>query len=113
MMSTRIVVFGAGAIGGVVAWRLARAGANVCLVGRGPALAAIGAQGLRFCVGELDERLKVPVVDLSAGLGPEPPCDVLLLAVKAQDLPGALAAAAPLISPSTTVVPLVSTPSAP
>jgi 2-dehydropantoate 2-reductase len=106
-MSTRIVVFGAGAIGGVVAWRLARAGANVCLVGRGPALAAIGAQGLRFCVGELDERLKVPVVDLSAGLGHEPPCDVLLLAVKAQDLPGALAAAAPLISPSTTVVPLV------
>jgi 2-dehydropantoate 2-reductase len=106
-MSTRIVVFGAGAIGGVMAWRLARAGADVSLVGRGPTVAAIGIQGLRLCVGELDERLKVPVVDLGAGLGREPPCDLLLLTVKAQDVPGALVAAAPLISPRTTVVPLV------
>ena len=42
-MSQRIAVFGAGAIGCVVAWRLARAGADVRLVGRGPGLAAVAA----------------------------------------------------------------------
>ncbi|MFM8770068.1 MAG: ketopantoate reductase family protein, partial [Rubrivivax sp.] len=109
-MSQRIVVFGAGAIGGVVAWRLARAGAHVSLVARGAALASIGARGLRVSVGDQDEgqeRLRVPVIDLAAGLGSELPADLLLLAVKVQDLPGALAAAAPLIAPHTTVVPLV------
>ena len=107
MSTPRIAVFGAGAIGCVVAWRLTRAGAQVSLIGRGTAIAAVAAQGLRFGVGQLDECLPVRVVDLSAGLGRELPFDVLLMAVKAHDLPGALAAAAPLISPSTTIVPLV------
>ena len=40
-------------------------------------------------------------------MGAVPPCDMLLLAVKAQDLPAALAAAAPLLAANTTVVPLV------
>ena len=42
----RVCVYGAGAIGGHIAARLARGGAEVSVVARGPHLAAIRANGL-------------------------------------------------------------------
>ncbi len=94
-------------MGCVVAWRLARAGARPTLVGRGPALEVIAAQGLRFSAGADDARLPVRVVSIGSALAEEAPCDLLLLAVKAQDVRGALDCAAPLLGAHTTIVPLL------
>ena len=44
----RVCVFGAGAIGGYLAASLAKAGADVSIVARGPHLAAIQANGLKL-----------------------------------------------------------------
>jgi 2-dehydropantoate 2-reductase len=103
----RIAVVGAGAVGSIVAWRLARAGAAPLLVGRGPHLAAIAAQGLHGSAADADEVRPVVVREVGAGLAGEPPCELLLLAVKAQDVGAALAGAGPLLGPDTTVVPLL------
>ena len=42
----RICIYGAGAIGGLLGARLARAGAEVSLIARGPHLAAMRERGL-------------------------------------------------------------------
>ena len=47
----RIAVFGAGAIGGLIAARLAAAGQEVTVVARGPHLAAMREHGLRLISG--------------------------------------------------------------
>lgn len=83
----RLVILGAGAIGGVVCGRLARAQRDVILIARGAQLAAIGERGLR--VESPDESFVVqPSVtdrftDWRDG-------DVLVLAVKTQDVATAL-----------------------
>lgn len=88
----RLVVVGAGAVGGVVAARLAMSGADVHVVARGDHLAAIRAGGLRLRWPDGDEAVPVPASDLdglhlSAG-------DVVLLAVKSQDTVAVLGALA-------------------
>ncbi len=45
-MSKKICIYGAGAIGGYMGAMLAKAGADVSLVARGPHLAAMQANGL-------------------------------------------------------------------
>lgn len=90
----RLVILGAGAIGGVIAGHLARAGRDVLLLARGAQLAAIRTHGL--CVETPDGTFvaKVPVADPA-----EPVAwragDVLAVALKTQDLEGALRALAP------------------
>jgi 2-dehydropantoate 2-reductase len=106
-MAARIAVVGAGAIGSVVAWRLARAGAPVLLAGRGPHLAAIGAAGLRYTDAATDERRSIAVAEVGPALKEHGPCDTVFVAVKAQDVRGALEAAAPLVGDQTTVVALL------
>ena len=106
-MSASLAVVGAGAVGSVVAWRLARAGAPVLLVGRGPHLAAIGRAGLRYSDAGTDERLPIAVAEAGPGLRGQAACDTVFLAVKAQDVRSAVEAAAPLLGPQTTVVPLL------
>ena len=93
----RIVVFGAGAVGGVIGGRLFqhadRHGHDVVLVARGAHHDAIRDQGLTVHDPDGSVVLPVPVadridaVDLGAG-------DVVILAMKTQDTPGALAALA-------------------
>lgn len=53
----RICIFGAGAVGGNFAARLARAGTDVTMIARGPHLAAIQERGLTVMAGE--ERIHV------------------------------------------------------
>jgi 2-dehydropantoate 2-reductase len=89
----RFIVVGAGAVGGVVGGRLAQHGHEVVLVARGDHGAAIAADGLLVRSPDDEVRVRVPVVShpREVALGDD---DVVLLAVKGQDTPGALAALA-------------------
>jgi 2-dehydropantoate 2-reductase len=87
----RFVIFGAGAIGGVVGARLHQSGHEVALIARGAHLEAIRRFGLT-----LQSPVERTVLPLTAvedpsemGLGAD---DVVLLTTKSQDTAGALAA---------------------
>jgi 2-dehydropantoate 2-reductase len=87
----RIVVYGAGAIGGVLGARLFQHGQDVVLIARGPHYEAMRDHGLRIETPDDDVVVAVPVVahpgeiDWRAG-------DVVVLATKTQDTVGALQA---------------------
>lgn len=100
----RFAVVGVGAIGSVIGWRLAHAGADVLLLGRGAHLQALQSQGLRYSDGVIDERLPVQAVSDAAGQSPR---DVVFITTKAQDIASALETAAPLIGPDTVLIPAV------
>lgn len=98
----RIAVFGAGAIGGYLAARLAAAGrTELSLVARGPHLAAIREGGLRLVEGGIEHAYPVRASADTAELGPQ---DYVVLAVKAHSLTGSLDQLAPLIGEGTSVV---------
>jgi len=98
----KIVIAGAGAIGGYLGAKLARAGAEVVLFARGPHLAAMQANGLRV-VGEADGDWEVrpQVTGDLASIGP---ADVVFLGVKAHALTGLAPSLRPLLGPDTVVV---------
>jgi 2-dehydropantoate 2-reductase len=101
----RIIVYGAGAVGGVVGARLQRAGHDVVLIARGPHHDAIAAHGLRFRSPDEDVVVPVPVVAAPSELrfGAD---DVVLLGVKSQDTFDACQALAAAASPDLPVVSL-------
>ena len=100
----RFVVFGAGAIGGVVGGRLAQQGHDVVLIARGAHYEAIAADGLRVVAPDGDTAtLAVPVVSTPAAVDFRDD-DVVLLAVKSQHTRGALDALAAVAPPSVAVV---------
>ena len=90
----RFIVFGAGAIGGVVGARLAQSGHDVVLVARGAHREAIEREGLRIDDPDESATLRLPVTDDVATLDPGP-SDVVLVAVKGQHTPDAIDALAP------------------
>ena len=97
----RICVFGAGAIGGHLAAKLAAAGHQVSAVARGAQLEAIRQNGLRLMHGDEVIRGRVAAAGRADGLGPQ---DVVIVATKANAL-GALAAQLPaLVGRDTAVV---------
>ena len=98
----RFVVYGAGAIGGVVGGRLFQNGFDVVLIARGEHYSAIRDDGLR--VESSDDRvtLGVPVVAHPAEVGVTEG-DIVLLAVKSQDTAQAVTSLAEVASPSTPV----------
>ncbi|MFI4913600.1 MAG: 2-dehydropantoate 2-reductase [Steroidobacterales bacterium] len=96
----KIAVLGAGSIGGWLAASLARSGAAVSLAARGSTLAALRTGGLRVRHGTQESTFRLPAAPASE-LGPQ---DVLVLAVKAHDLPAALGDLRALIGSRTTVV---------
>jgi 2-dehydropantoate 2-reductase len=85
----RFIVFGAGAIGGVVGAQLVRNGHDVALVARGAHLDAIRSDGLRLETRVGSEVLQLPAAAAVAELSPGAD-DVVLLAVKGQDTAAAL-----------------------
>lgn len=100
----RIAVFGAGAIGGYLAAKLAAAArTEVSLVARGAHLDAIRAGGLRLVENGAESVHQVRAAARAEELGPQ---DVVLLALKAQGVTGALDQIAPLLGPGTAVVTL-------
>jgi 2-dehydropantoate 2-reductase len=87
----RFVVFGAGAIGGVVGARLFQAGVEVIVIARGAHYDAIAARGLTFETPTERVSLAIPAASTPAEVRWREQ-DVVLLAVKGQDTLAALGA---------------------
>jgi 2-dehydropantoate 2-reductase len=85
----RYIIYGAGAVGGVVGGRLFQAGHEVVLICRGAHLDAIRRDGLRLCTPEEDLRLPVPAVAHPRAIAFRPD-DVVVLTMKTQDTEAAL-----------------------
>jgi 2-dehydropantoate 2-reductase len=100
----RILILGAGAIGGYVGGRLHQSGADVTFLVRPARREALQRDGLVIKSTKGDITQKVNTVLKGADGGPY---DVVLLTCKAYDLDSAIEAIAPAVGPDTTVVPLL------
>jgi 2-dehydropantoate 2-reductase len=97
----KIVIAGAGAIGGYIGAKLARAGADVVLFARGPHLRAMQTQGLRVTSPDGDFHVTPAVTGELSSIGP---ADVVFLGVKAHSLTALAPSLPPLFGPDTVVV---------
>ncbi|QQS10712.1 MAG: 2-dehydropantoate 2-reductase [Rhodospirillales bacterium] len=102
MTGARVCVVGAGAVGGLMAVKLAQAGADVSVLARGAHLHTIRRDGLTLIDGGARETVRVDATDDAGALGPQ---SVVIVALKAQALVAAAASLAPLVGPSTVVMP--------
>lgn len=83
----KILVFGAGAVGGYLGGKLARAGHFVTLITRPPTVEAIARDGLAITEGE--ETFVVPVravADLAGAFAGAPSYDLIILGMKSYDV---------------------------
>ena len=98
----RIVVYGAGAVGGVVGARLAQAGHDVVLIARGRHLDAMRSGGLtvRSPSGEDNVEVRVAAGPAEAGLDSG---GVVLLAMKSNDTAAALTELATVVADPSSV----------
>ena len=97
----RIVIVGAGAVGGYMAGMLARAGADVVMLARGANLAAIRERGL--AIQTRADRWTVPVT-VSDDTGALGAVDLAVVTAKAPALPGLAELMQPMLRPDTPVV---------
>jgi 2-dehydropantoate 2-reductase len=97
----KIVIVGAGAIGGYIGARLCQAGADVALVARGPHFRAIRDRGLTVQGAEENFTVSPAITDDLATLGA---ADVVILGVKAPSLTALAPQLRPLLGPETVVV---------
>lgn len=100
----RIAIYGAGAVGGYFGGRLAQAGQEVIFISRGPTLQSLQSQGLR--VESIAGDFVVQPVQATAEAGEIGPVDLVIVAVKAWQVPSVAEAMQPLIGPQTLVLPL-------
>jgi 2-dehydropantoate 2-reductase len=100
----RILVVGAGAIGGYFGGRLLAAGRQVTFLVRPERSRRLAETGLVIRSGSGDVALPAPTVTAD-GLGA--PYDLVLLSCKAYDLEGAIAGFAPAVGPDTAILPLL------
>jgi 2-dehydropantoate 2-reductase len=100
----KILILGAGAVGGYFGARLHQSGADVTFLLREPRAAKIKKEGLVIKSPKGDAVLPVKVVTKGGEGGPY---DVVILACKAYDLESAMEAIAPAIGPATTIVPML------
>lgn len=104
MEFTKIAIVGAGSIGAVVAWHLARAGLNPSVVARKASAALLRREGLTLSDAGNNEKVSVHVTDAPESLGQQ---DLVLVGFKAQDWPAGLSSVLPLVGPKTIVVPMM------
>jgi len=97
----RIVIAGAGAVGGYIGARLAQAGADVVLFARGAHLEAMQARGLRVISPEGDFEVRPQVTGDLTTIGN---ADFIFLGVKAHGLTALAPTLRPLFGPDTAVV---------
>ena len=97
----KVCIYGAGAIGGHLAGRLFKGGAEVSVVARGAHLAAMQRDGLHVHAPDGEIHAKVHASADPAELGPQ---DVVIVAVKAPALASVAAGIGPLLGPDTAVV---------
>jgi 2-dehydropantoate 2-reductase len=100
-VAVKIAVYGAGAIGGLIAARLALAGCDISVVARGTTLTALQQHGLRLETDEKVVGIPVRAVQSPQELGVQ---DIVVLAVKSPALSQVAAQIAPLLGPSTSVI---------
>lgn len=96
----KVTVYGAGAIGGHVAVRLARGGADVSIIGRGAHLEAIRARGLALRAPDGNHTVSVRAESDPAALGPQ---DAVFVTLKGPSLPDLASRIGPLLGPDTPV----------
>ncbi|SIN92916.1 ketopantoate reductase [Paraburkholderia phenazinium] len=102
-MNVKICIVGAGAIGGLIGVHLAAAGrADVSVLARGAALAALQAHGWRVRHAGAETHARVRAENDARSLGVQ---DVVVIAVKGQALPELMPRLTPLIGPETLVMP--------
>ena len=98
----KIAVVGLGAVGGLMAARLAAAGHEVSALARGATLAAVRTQGLRLAQGGTQTVARLVVSDDAMALGPQ---QLVIVALKGPALAAAAASLQPLLGPDTVVMP--------
>ena len=104
MTNPRILVLGAGGVGGYFGGRLAQAGADVTFLVRPARREQLLSDGLRITSSLGDVTLPVKTV-IAGDLGPH--YDLVLLTCKAYDLDSSMDAIAPAMQHDCTVVPLL------
>ena len=100
----RIVVFGTGGVGGYFGGRLAQAGEDVTFIARGEHLRAIKANGLR--VDSPGGDFVIHPAKATDNAGEVGATDLVILGVKAWQVPEAARAIKPVVDANTTVLPL-------
>jgi 2-dehydropantoate 2-reductase len=100
----RIAIFGTGGAGGYFGGRLAQAGEEVVFIARGEHLQALRTQGLR--VDSVQGDFSIPQVRASDDPAQVGIVDVIIVGVKAWQVPEAAQAMRPMVGPETFVVPL-------
>ena len=98
----KITVVGLGAVGGMIAAKLALAGHEVSAIARGANLKAVREQGLRLHMDGMEHTAAIAVSDDARTLGMQ---ELVVIALKGQALPGIATALAPLIGRDTLVLP--------
>lgn len=104
MSSPDVCVVGAGAVGGLLAVRLAQAGVAVGVLARGAHRARIAAEGLALIEGDARSVARVAVSDDAAVFGKPA---IVIVALKAQGLVAAATSLGSLIGPGTIIVPMM------
>jgi 2-dehydropantoate 2-reductase len=97
----KVCIYGAGAIGGWIGVKLARAGCDVSVVARGATLQELQAQGLRLQQGQETLAVQVKASPSPADLGVQ---DLVVVAVKAPAMADVAKAIRPLLGPDTMVL---------
>jgi 2-dehydropantoate 2-reductase len=96
-----ICVVGAGAIGGLVAVKLAELGEKVSVIIRGPHLAAVRANGMKLLMDGSEHVARMEATDRIRDLGVQ---DLVILALKAHQLGGVAQDLKSLCGPKTVIV---------
>jgi len=97
----KVCIYGAGAIGGWIGVKLARAGCDVSVVARGGTLEALKKDGLRLQEGQQVLQANVKASASPAELGMQ---DLVVVAVKAPAMADVARAIRPLLGPDTMVL---------
>ncbi|MEM9228929.1 MAG: 2-dehydropantoate 2-reductase [Pseudomonadota bacterium] len=100
----RIGIIGAGGVGGYLGVKLAQAGHPVALVARGSQLEAIKTDGLRLIEPEGETTWQPTVVSDDAAVLSD--CDLVILTVKAHQLPAAISQVRDAVAPHARLLPL-------
>jgi 2-dehydropantoate 2-reductase len=98
----KVAVVGLGAVGGLIAARLSRAGHEVSALARGATLARVLERGVRVEGASGSFSAPVHASDDACALGPQ---ELVVIALKAPALPGVIDSIAALMSPTTLLLP--------
>ncbi|MEG3131596.1 2-dehydropantoate 2-reductase [Pantoea cypripedii] len=97
----RIAIYGAGAVGSVMAAKLARAGHQVSVIARGAHLEAMQRNGLEYIADNKSDNVRVTASEYAEDFGVQ---DVVICTLKSHAIAGAAQAISLLLGPDTPVI---------